>query len=140
MRHPHPVIVIQPPLEFACIAGWQGKCCHLHVPCFRIRTEGLQTSQRANGLPCAAQELVAPLLYLRPIVLGLELNGRWHRQIGSNVTGAVPFLLQDDLGIERLAQELVEQEVTDYLEREHYQRRRPEQEYCLSSANSSFFR
>jgi putative transposase len=33
------------------------------------------------------------------------------------------------LGIERLVQELVEQEVTDYLEREHYQRRRPEQEH-----------
>lgn len=33
------------------------------------------------------------------------------------------------LGIERLVQELLEQEVTDYLEREHYQRRRPEQEH-----------
>jgi putative transposase len=33
------------------------------------------------------------------------------------------------LGVERLVQELVEQEVTDYLEREHYQRRRPEQEH-----------
>ena len=33
------------------------------------------------------------------------------------------------LGVERLAQELLEQEVTDYLEREHYQRRRPEQEH-----------
>lgn len=33
------------------------------------------------------------------------------------------------LGIERLIQELLEQEVTDYLEREHYQRRRPEQEH-----------
>jgi putative transposase len=33
------------------------------------------------------------------------------------------------LGVERLAQELLEQEATDYLEREHYQRRRPEQEH-----------
>jgi putative transposase len=33
------------------------------------------------------------------------------------------------LGIERVVQEMVEQEVTDYLEREHYQRRRPEQEH-----------
>jgi transposase-like protein len=33
------------------------------------------------------------------------------------------------LGVERLVQEMVEQEVTDYLEREHYQRRRPEQEH-----------
>jgi transposase-like protein len=33
------------------------------------------------------------------------------------------------LGIERLVQEMVEQEVTDYLEREHYQRCRPEQEH-----------
>jgi putative transposase len=33
------------------------------------------------------------------------------------------------LGIERLVQELVEQEVTDYLGREHYQRRQPEQEH-----------
>ena len=33
------------------------------------------------------------------------------------------------LGVERLVQELLEQEVTDYLEREHYQRRRPEQEH-----------
>jgi putative transposase len=33
------------------------------------------------------------------------------------------------LGIERLVQEMVEQEVTDYLERDHYQRRRPEQEH-----------
>jgi transposase-like protein len=33
------------------------------------------------------------------------------------------------LGIERFVQELLEQEVTDYLEREHYQRRRPEQEH-----------
>ena len=33
------------------------------------------------------------------------------------------------LGAERLVQEMVEQEVTDYLEREHYQRRRPEQEH-----------
>lgn len=33
------------------------------------------------------------------------------------------------LGVERLVQELVEQEVTDYLEREHYQRRQPEQEH-----------
>lgn len=33
------------------------------------------------------------------------------------------------LGIERLVQEMLEQEVTDYLEREHYQRRRPEQEH-----------
>ena len=35
------------------------------------------------------------------------------------------------LGVERLVQELVEQEVTDYLEREHYQRRQPEQERRL---------
>ena len=33
------------------------------------------------------------------------------------------------LGIERFVQELLEQEVTDYLEREHYQRRRPEQDH-----------
>ena len=33
------------------------------------------------------------------------------------------------LGIERLVQEMVEQEVTDYLERGHYERRRPEQEH-----------
>lgn len=33
------------------------------------------------------------------------------------------------LGIERFVQELLEQEVTDYLEREHYQRRRPDQEH-----------
>jgi putative transposase len=33
------------------------------------------------------------------------------------------------LGIERVVQEMVEQEVTDYLEREHYQRRRPEQKH-----------
>jgi putative transposase len=33
------------------------------------------------------------------------------------------------LGVERLVQEMVEQEVTDYLEREHYQRRQPEQEH-----------
>ena len=33
------------------------------------------------------------------------------------------------LGIERVVQEMVEQEVTDYLERGHYQRRRPEQEH-----------
>ena len=33
------------------------------------------------------------------------------------------------LGIERVIQEMVEQEVTDHLEREHYQRRRPEQEH-----------
>jgi transposase-like protein len=33
------------------------------------------------------------------------------------------------LGVEQLAQELLEQEATDYLEREHYQRRRPEQEH-----------
>ena len=33
------------------------------------------------------------------------------------------------LGVERLVQELLEQEVTDYLERDHYQRRRPEQEH-----------
>ena len=31
------------------------------------------------------------------------------------------------LGIERVVQEMVEEEVTDYLERDHYQRRRPEQ-------------
>jgi len=33
------------------------------------------------------------------------------------------------LGIERVVQEMVEQEVTDALERDHYQRRRPEQEH-----------
>jgi putative transposase len=33
------------------------------------------------------------------------------------------------LGVERLVQEMLEQEVTDQLEREHYQRRRPEQEH-----------
>ena len=33
------------------------------------------------------------------------------------------------LGIERVVQEMVEQEVTDYLERGHYERRRPEQEH-----------
>ena len=33
------------------------------------------------------------------------------------------------LGIERVVQEMVEQEVTDYLECGHYQRRRPEQEH-----------
>jgi len=33
------------------------------------------------------------------------------------------------LGIERLVQEMVEQEVTDYLERGHLQRRQPEQEH-----------
>lgn len=33
------------------------------------------------------------------------------------------------LGVERLVQELLEQEATDYLERGHYQRRQPEQEY-----------
>jgi putative transposase len=33
------------------------------------------------------------------------------------------------LGVERLVQEMLEQEVTDYLEREHYERRRPEQEH-----------
>jgi transposase-like protein len=33
------------------------------------------------------------------------------------------------LAVERLVQELVEQEATDYLERGHYQRRQPEQEY-----------
>ena len=33
------------------------------------------------------------------------------------------------LGVERLVQEMLEEEVTDYLEREHYQRRRPEQEH-----------
>jgi len=33
------------------------------------------------------------------------------------------------LGIERVVQEMVEQEVADYLERGHYQRRRPEQEH-----------
>jgi putative transposase len=33
------------------------------------------------------------------------------------------------LGIERVAQEMVEQEVTDYLERDHYQRRRPDQQH-----------
>ena len=31
------------------------------------------------------------------------------------------------LGVERLVQDLLEQEVTDYLERDHYRRRRPEQ-------------
>lgn len=41
-----------------------------------------------------------------------------------NVTSALVRL-----GVERLVQELLEQEVTDYLEREHYQRRRPEQEH-----------
>jgi putative transposase len=33
------------------------------------------------------------------------------------------------LGVERLVQEMLEEEVTDYLERQHYQRRRPEQEH-----------
>ena len=33
------------------------------------------------------------------------------------------------LGIERVVQEMVEEEVTDYLERGHYERRRPEQEH-----------
>ena len=33
------------------------------------------------------------------------------------------------LGVERVVQEMVEQEVTDYLERGHYERRRPEQEH-----------
>ena len=33
------------------------------------------------------------------------------------------------LGVERLVQELLEQEVTDYLKRDHYQRRRSEQEH-----------
>jgi transposase-like protein len=33
------------------------------------------------------------------------------------------------LGVERLVQEMVEQEVTDYLDRAHYQRRRPGQEH-----------
>jgi transposase-like protein len=33
------------------------------------------------------------------------------------------------LGVERLVQELLEQEVTDYLERDHYQRRRPGKEH-----------
>jgi len=33
------------------------------------------------------------------------------------------------LGMERLVQELIEQEVSDYLGREHYQRRQPEQEH-----------
>jgi hypothetical protein len=33
------------------------------------------------------------------------------------------------LGIERVVQETVEQEATDYLERGHYERRRPEQEH-----------
>jgi len=33
------------------------------------------------------------------------------------------------LGIERVVQEMVEQEVTDYLERDHCQRRRPGQEH-----------
>jgi putative transposase len=33
------------------------------------------------------------------------------------------------LGIERVVQEMVEQEVADYLERAHYERRRPEQEH-----------
>jgi transposase-like protein len=33
------------------------------------------------------------------------------------------------LGSERVVQEMVEQEVTDYLERGHYERRRPEQEH-----------
>jgi transposase-like protein len=33
------------------------------------------------------------------------------------------------LGVERLVQELLEQEVTDYLERDHYQRRRPGEEH-----------
>jgi transposase-like protein len=32
------------------------------------------------------------------------------------------------LGVERLLQEMLEQEVSDYLGREHYQRRKPEQE------------
>ena len=34
------------------------------------------------------------------------------------------------LGIERVVQEMVEQEVTDYLERGYYERRLPEQEHC----------
>ena len=33
------------------------------------------------------------------------------------------------LGVERLVQEMLEQEVTDYLGREHYQRRQPDQEH-----------
>lgn len=33
------------------------------------------------------------------------------------------------LGIKRVVQQMVQQEVTDYLERSHYQRRRPEQEH-----------
>jgi transposase-like protein len=33
------------------------------------------------------------------------------------------------LGVERLVQEMLEQEVTDHLEREHYDRRRSEQEH-----------
>jgi transposase-like protein len=33
------------------------------------------------------------------------------------------------LGIERVVQEMVEQEVSDYLQRDHYERRRPEQEH-----------
>jgi nitrogenase subunit NifH len=33
------------------------------------------------------------------------------------------------LGIERVVQEMVEQELADDLERDHYQRRRPEQEH-----------
>lgn len=41
-----------------------------------------------------------------------------------NVTSALVRL-----GVERLVQELLEQEVTDFLERDHYQRRRPEQEH-----------
>ncbi len=52
------------------------------------------------------------------------------------------------LGVERLVQELLEQEVTDYLEREHYQRRQPEQEHrgcrngcepgCIRTAEREF--
>ena len=60
------------------------------------------------------------------------------RQIGKKVNELLKQGLdgEDDittvilrLGVERLVQEMVEQEVTDYLEREHYQRRRPEQEH-----------
>jgi hypothetical protein len=38
-------------------------------------------------------------------------------------------LMNEGLDIERLVQEMVEQEATDYLERGHYARRRPEQEH-----------
>jgi hypothetical protein len=87
--------VVEAPLQLAGVARRQGDGCHLGVPRRRVRADLLKAGQLTDRLAGVPHQRVALLPHPRPVVLRLELDRRRDAQVGRNVAGALPLLLQD---------------------------------------------